>query len=330
MFYRVRKRLRRFVRPVEASLYPRLFAEKSCLAVVLLHSVFRDRKEILAEHADPLEYTTVESLRRFIEYFLKHGYTFVSPEDVLAGLAPGQRYLLLTFDDGYANFQRVVPLLEEYDIYATLFAVSRNIQENRGFWWDVLYRNRRKQGVPPQQCSEESGKVQILWPEEIDRYMTARFGPKAFEPSGDADRPLTPDELKSLSEHPRVTIGNHTAEHANLLACDEQAVERQVLEAQRAIEEMTGKAPTTISYPFGYVSPDVMRQCGRLGLSLGITTAGQFHRIPDDLSEDRLMGLGRFTPSFCDERQCQGEAIRRKVLVSQVHGNLFHSRAAAW
>ena len=127
MLYGVRKRLRRFFRPVEARLYPRLFSEKSCLAVVLLHSVFRDREEILAEHADPLEYTTIESLRCFIEYFLKHGYAFVSPDDVPGGLEPDNRYLLLTFDDGYANFQRVVPLLEEYNVCATLFAVSRNI-----------------------------------------------------------------------------------------------------------------------------------------------------------------------------------------------------------
>ena len=326
MLYRVKKSVRRAMRPIEAAVYPRLFAEKDCLTVILLHSVFRDRAEISKEHIDPLEHTTVDSLRRFVEYFLKHGYVFVSPEDLTRGLEPGGRHILLTFDDGYANFLHVVPLLDEYDIRATLFAVSRNTQENRCFWWDVLYRNGRKQGASRQELAEQGAELQELQPEKINRHLTARFGNDAFRPLGDVDRPLTAGELKALSQDARVTIGNHTADHANLARCNDETVRRQIIESQQALEEMTGVTPSAISYPFGRVSAKVVETCRQLGLTVGITTVSDFNRIPRDIRADRRLSLGRFNPSFRDGGCDQAEAIRRRVLISQVHETLFGRR----
>ena len=45
----------------------------------------------------------------------------------------------LTFDDGYAdNYSNARPLLEKYDIPATFFITSGNIDSGNEFWWDEL------------------------------------------------------------------------------------------------------------------------------------------------------------------------------------------------
>ncbi|OWP74105.1 polysaccharide deacetylase family protein, partial [Flavobacterium oreochromis] len=47
--------------------------------------------------------------------------------------------LVITFDDGYAdNYLNALPLLEKYQIPATIFICSYNINSNEEFWWDRL------------------------------------------------------------------------------------------------------------------------------------------------------------------------------------------------
>ena len=49
--------------------------------------------------------------------------------------------VVITFDDGYAdNFLNAKPLLEKYDIPATVFVASGYVGSNREFWWDELER----------------------------------------------------------------------------------------------------------------------------------------------------------------------------------------------
>ena len=49
------------------------------------------------------------------------------------------RSITITFDDGYAdNLHAAKPLLEHYDIPATIFLVTDALVEERNFWWDEL------------------------------------------------------------------------------------------------------------------------------------------------------------------------------------------------
>lgn len=50
-----------------------------------------------------------------------------------------RRAVVVTFDDGYAdNLYNAKPLLERYNVPATIFLSSGYIGQNREFWWDEL------------------------------------------------------------------------------------------------------------------------------------------------------------------------------------------------
>ncbi|OGW41438.1 MAG: hypothetical protein A2Y97_06495 [Nitrospirae bacterium RBG_13_39_12] len=55
--------------------------------------------------------------------------------------SPLRRWFSITFDDGYADIlHNTKPLLEHYNIPATVFLTLENIVSKREFWWDELER----------------------------------------------------------------------------------------------------------------------------------------------------------------------------------------------
>ncbi|PIG94115.1 polysaccharide deacetylase family protein [Gloeocapsopsis sp. IPPAS B-1203] len=61
------------------------------------------------------------------------------------------RSVSITFDDGYAdNLHNAKPLLEGYDIPATVFLTSGYIGHEREFWWDELERLLLQPGTLPE------------------------------------------------------------------------------------------------------------------------------------------------------------------------------------
>jgi peptidoglycan/xylan/chitin deacetylase (PgdA/CDA1 family) len=78
-----------------------------------------------------------------LEVLRKHGYP-VRLQQLNQALQARRRSpwaIVITFDDGYAdNLHTAKPLLEHYDIPATVFVVSGYVGHAREFWWDELER----------------------------------------------------------------------------------------------------------------------------------------------------------------------------------------------
>jgi peptidoglycan/xylan/chitin deacetylase (PgdA/CDA1 family) len=298
-----------------ARAYLALFRERRGVMSFLFHSLFRDDREIARGVVDPLQRTTVAQFRGLIEYYLRHDYRFISPADLLNGLDPAGRYALITFDDGYYNNVLARPILEEYGVPAVFFISTNHVRENRCFWWDVLYRERRAQGASERQVYREALAVKSLRTEEIESQLRERFGPDAFRPRGDIDRPFTPAELREFADCPYVHLGNHTANHAILTNYTPAEARAQVQGAQDALREITGRTPMSIAYPNGAHDPQVVATCCDLGLKVGFTIRPEKAPLPLGAEHNDLLRLGRFCPHADAPMESQCRTYRSDVLL---------------
>jgi len=278
-----------------AALSLRLRGDRPALLGFMFHSLFEDRAEVESGLLDPFQPVTVGDMRAFIEIFLEAGYRFIAPADLEAGLAADGRYALITFDDGYANNLRLLPLLREFDVPATLFVSANHLAEAKGYWWDVLYRESHKRGLPLDQVDAERERLKELAPAEIGAELASRFGAEALRPVGDSDRPMTESELKAFAADPQVTIGNHTADHARLTLCSDGEVASQIRQCQDFLSTVLGITPEIIAYPNGDHDERVVRIAAESGLRFGVTV--EPCKAPLPLMPAQSMTVPRFMPT---------------------------------
>lgn len=83
-------------------------------------------------------------------------------------------------------------------------------------------------------------------------------------------------------------IANHTWNHPSLPSLSLEEVERELLDCDDKIEEVTGQRPITMAYPYNAMSPEVVALCerGRVGTRTFQTGHGQkdSHTTPESMS----------------------------------------------
>ncbi len=277
-------------------MYLALFKERNALLSFLFHSLFRDEQEIEKKLVDPLQRTTVAKFRQFIEYYLRSGYQFISPADLVNGVSPQGKYALITFDDGYFNNELARPILEEYKVPAVFFISTEHVKHNKCFWWDVIYRERAVQGLSHRKIYREQISMKAMTTEQIEARLTDLFGADAFRPRGDIDRPFTPAELREFASSKYVHLGNHTANHAILTNYTREQVRDQITRAQDSLRLMTGVNPCAIAYPNGAHSSTIIETCSDVGLKVGFTVRPEKSTLPMSAQPLGLFRLGRFAP----------------------------------
>jgi peptidoglycan/xylan/chitin deacetylase (PgdA/CDA1 family) len=268
--------------------------EEGSLLCFLFHSLFENVEELRSGVLDPQQGITVEMFRAFLEHFHEQGYGFVSPREILEGLEPGGKYILLTFDDGYCNNRRAVPAMEEFNAPAVFFISSDHVEEGKAFWWDVAYREGRKRGKTEHEIRRTVAGYKRRKTEEVESDLKDKFGKDALRPVGDLDRAFTPGELREFSGHRLVSLGNHTKNHAILTNYSLAEVREQIQGGQDAIQQMTGTIPEMISYPNGSSSPNIQEVAWQTGLRLGVVVRAGKNRLPLKIGALETMTLMRF------------------------------------
>jgi peptidoglycan/xylan/chitin deacetylase (PgdA/CDA1 family) len=235
----------------------------------------------------------VRDVELLLDHFLELGYRFVTADQVASGLDPESHCAMVTFDDGYHSALRVLPVLRQFRVPATFFVSSSHVAEGKGFWWDVLYRERSRRGTPVAAIRREKEYWLRRPPIEAEAHVTAAFGVDALSTSpGDSWRAMTPRELRELAQDPLATLGNHTADHANLTLLDEGEVRAQIRRCQSYLSGVTGAPPLAIAYPGGRRSRRIDVVARSEGLRLGMTIEPHKNRLP--LRDGEEMALGRY------------------------------------
>ena len=240
------------------------------LVSILFHGLGTDREEEFSDQVDPLNPITVAEFAATVNHFKAKNYRFVGPDDIRNGLDPGERYVWLTIDDGYATNLRALPVLEAADAKATFFISTSNVLTGQGFWWDALWRGLRRQGLRPAEIVRQRELLKLKHWKAIEEDIANQWGYRAFDPVSERDRPLSVSELKTLAAHRCVNLGNHTRNHAILTCLSREEVIEQVAGCQEDLASMTGGEPISIAYPNGSTNNEVAGAVAELGFSSGL------------------------------------------------------------
>jgi peptidoglycan/xylan/chitin deacetylase (PgdA/CDA1 family) len=120
--------------------------------------------------------------------------------------------VLITFDDGYKNVQRLAyAALKKYSFPAVVFVACEYIGTGRRF----------------------PGDEKISLPENVS----------------DELMPLSWEQIKNMED--LVTVGSHTLSHPQLACLSQEEIHREVNESKRIIEQETGKEVLSFAYPGG-------------------------------------------------------------------------------
>lgn len=158
----------------------------------------------------------VEDFRSHIA-FLSSEFECVSMDQMLNKHQPvtGRKLCCITFDDGYRdNLYNALPVLEEYEVPATVFVTT---------FKSLIARPAYE-----------------FWPEF--------FGLKDAAIEGLF---LSISELQELSDSKLITIGAHGDSHVKLSGLTPLEVEQELDFSKKYLEDCTGKLITHFAYPHG-------------------------------------------------------------------------------
>lgn len=159
--------------------------------------------------------------------------------------APGS--VSVTFDDGYLDvFHNALPILEKYEIPATVFVTTGNL--GGAFWWDRLsklpeFHRAEYETFRSLPAEEREKRIQ-----ELENAGSSCENPRS--------RAMTAEELRQFAAHPLITIGAHTVSHARLSALSREEQCREIRESKETLEHILDRPVTEFSYPFGLTGRD--------------------------------------------------------------------------
>jgi peptidoglycan/xylan/chitin deacetylase (PgdA/CDA1 family) len=269
--------------------------ERGTLLIFLFHSLFKDEQEAQSGVMDPQQGITVEMFKTFLSHFHANGYRFVTPDEISRGLAEDRKHAFITFDDGYKNNVRALPILEQFEAPAVFFISSEHVKSGKSFWWDVLHREGKKRGRTDAEIDRRIAGCKKHRTEYVELHLRKEFGEDALWPAGDLDRPFTPSELRAFASHRLVFVGNHTRDHAILPNYSESEISMQISQAQNDIREMTGRTPKVIAYPNGSESVRIRNAAREAGLRLGVGIRPGHNRLPLHNNSWERLALKRLT-----------------------------------
>lgn len=216
---------------------------------------------------------TPDNFRTHIN-FLKNNYQIITPDEIYNDIETDEDRIVITFDDGYYDFYtNAMPILREYNVPATLFVSTENIDKQFENWTDNILRII---------FSEHNGSISIMdekisnkWnvttikerkafyqdirklflqmgKKDRDRYTQVLENWANVKHEGRIDRRiLRSNEIYNISREKLITLGSHTCSHPSLRCLEEEEQIKEIVESKKTLEEIIKNKIEYFSYPFG-------------------------------------------------------------------------------
>ncbi|MDT7942816.1 MAG: polysaccharide deacetylase family protein [Bacteroidota bacterium] len=226
---------------------------------------------------------------------------------------PLHNLMALTFDDGYAdNLWTAWPLLEKYQVPATVFVITGAVEGSLPFYWEVLAQALLSPVRPPSfpthlhintlRYSLRTYRERLKAYQALRQKLTSLYGERrlallrkiteslGWEGSPDpAVRSLTLSELQKLASSPLIEIGSHTVSHPQLDRLPFERVRWELEASRRELLEWIGGEVRYFAYPYGRENGQLRRAVQAVGYEAAFgTKAGGVVERSDLFSLPRL------------------------------------------
>jgi peptidoglycan/xylan/chitin deacetylase (PgdA/CDA1 family) len=186
---------------------------------------------------------------------------------------------VITFDDGAAdNLHNAKPILERYDIPATVFVATEYSKGDREFWWDELERFVLIPGELPEKLTLKTNGTNLNWNldpldpasarqnlyQQLGNFLRPMSAAQRFEvidelrqwsrggtTARQTHRALSPQEIRQLANGGLVEIGAHTVTHPVLSALPITEQKHEIIQSKAQLEEILNQPIKSFAYPYG-------------------------------------------------------------------------------
>ena len=186
--------------------------------------------------------------------------------------------VVLTFDDGYKNnLKFAYPILQKYNLPATLFITYDFIDKNVFTWWDRLEYSGKKVNVK---------KLKSLHPNEIEKEVfNITSLNKNSKKSSQYDF-MNWNDIKKISDV--FEIGSHTLTHPILPTISLKEAQKEIFESKKEIEKRIGKKISSFAYPNGNYNRDLIKSVKKAGYNYAVIYEKGNNTIRDRLNLHRI------------------------------------------
>ena len=268
--------------------------------------------------------------------YLKKMFSILSLEELVNCINEKKklpkRLAIITFDDGYKdNYQYAFPILKKYQIPATLFITTGNINDRTLFWWDQLNYIIHHSKISKLNLNEYGKRdfCSLLSKRETYNYLGQSFNnlntvdreqiisklkqlTKVQIPPNIAEEfILSWDEIKEMSEY-GINIGSHTVTHPILSKIPLENAKYEIQRSKKDIEHHINKKITSFCYPNGKQSDfnkDIIKIVKDSGYKCAVTTIAS-----SNFTKKQLYQLGRFSTGW--------NYSSFKFSISKIHFNI--------
>ena len=299
------------------------------IIIICLHSVVDFSKLNWRPLRRPF---SIDLLRRQLAIINRH-YNWLSLDDameILAGRKPFVRNgIVLTFDDGYRNNMTVaLPELERYSIKPAFYVATSMLNNRKPYWFERLDYAIQQLRTPTK--IELRGKTFNFFPDDREgqraTYAELRQAAKSqfnsdhdfyrffdstteqlekssgrslsqIQAGDPCSETLSDEELRTLEESGRATIGSHTVDHIRLDTVDEEEYMRQLAVSKAQIEAITGTPCRHFCYPNGNWNRAVASAVAATGYETAVTCKHGMNAVGVDLHSLKRMHM----PDISDE-----------------------------
>jgi len=294
--------------------------KRAAFSILMFHRVVQERDMIFSPNRSMM--MSVENFD-FILNYIKSKMNPIKLSDVIRynsqklDLPPDS--IALTFDDGYLdNYTNAFPLLQKYNIPATIFLTTSFISNpNNYFWWDDLefyvarfntihsdikmhHDPAIKNIINKIEEADSLEKVKIIKElinslKRLDECERSYFNERISDKISNLHKSilmLNWKQVKEMASSRIVEFGSHTENHIYMDKSDPAVIETEIKQSKNIIEREIQEPCVLFAYPNGNKSEKEEHLLRKYGFKIAVTTNYGHNRVSDDFLNLKRIDAG--------------------------------------